>query len=86
MMKMRRNIVSARYSALLLLLLVAGAAACTKHSPVQFDITVLKVTPSNVAAEVGRKLEDTLGTRFDRNHDVEGVVRYSLKLPLGLNG
>ncbi|WP_313246854.1 hypothetical protein [Stenotrophomonas rhizophila] len=85
-MKMRRSIGNARYSALLLLLLAAGAAACIKHSGVQFDITVLKVTPSNVAEEVGKKLEDTLGTTFDRNHDVEGVVRYSVKLPLGLNG
>jgi hypothetical protein len=85
-MKMRRSKSGTRYTALLLLLAAAGAAACIKHEGPQFDITVLKVTPSNVASEVGGKLEDALGTTFDRNHDVEGVVRYTIKLPLGLSG
>lgn len=85
-MKMRRTTKGTRYLALLLLLGAAGAAACIKHDGAQFDITVLKVSPSKVAEEIGGKLEDALGTTFDRNHDVEGVVRYSVKLPWGSSG
>lgn len=64
----------------------AAAAACTVHYGVSFDKTLVDVSPSRYGAEIGDKLQQTYGAQFGVDHDVEGIVRYTVKLPFGLQG
>lgn len=74
---------SLKKSLLLSLGLVAGLAiACDIIDGVSFDITYPGVDIRDVAGDIGGALQDQFGSRYGRDVEVSGVVRYTAKIPI----
>lgn len=69
---------SLKKSLLLSLGLASGVAiACSVIYGVSFDITYPGIDPRDVAGEIGGALQDDFGSRYGRDVEVSGVVRYT---------
>lgn len=63
-----------------------GAIACISYDEPVFDVTVGGVSLQDPWREIGARLEEQIGDAYGTDVDVNGVVRYSVKLPFGLLG
>ena len=63
-----------------------SAAACVVHYGPQFHVNVGGVSVLTPWKDIGAKVQQQLGSVYGKDHDVEGVIAYSVKLPFGLTG